>query len=72
MSIVLDLQEYADGLQGKGVHGAMLALDATFDTEAMARALGIPSNKHMLHRHLYEEMKSLSIASRYIIRIKHS
>ncbi|XP_067443110.1 kazrin-A-like [Thunnus thynnus] len=38
-----------------------MALDPSFDTDAMAKALGIPSNKHMLHRHLYEEMKSLAV-----------
>lgn len=57
-------QEFADNLQGKGVHGALIALDPSFDTDAMAKALGIPNNKHMLHRHLYEEMKSLSVPPR--------
>ncbi|XP_067359531.1 kazrin, periplakin interacting protein b isoform X5 [Channa argus] len=57
----IDLKEYADNLQGKGIHGAVMALDPSFDTEAMAKALGIPSNKHMLHRHLYEEMKLLAV-----------
>uniref|UniRef100_A0A3B3CSW0 Kazrin, periplakin interacting protein b n=1 Tax=Oryzias melastigma TaxID=30732 RepID=A0A3B3CSW0_ORYME len=58
----IDLKEFADNLPGKGVHGAVIALDPSFDTEAMAKALGIPGNKHMLHRHLYEEMKSLSLS----------
>ncbi|KAJ7998496.1 hypothetical protein DPEC_G00205530 [Dallia pectoralis] len=57
----IDLKEYANSLQGKGVHGAVLALDLSFDADAMAVALGIPSHKHMLHRHLYEEMKALAI-----------
>uniref|UniRef100_A0AAX7SY71 SAM domain-containing protein n=1 Tax=Astatotilapia calliptera TaxID=8154 RepID=A0AAX7SY71_ASTCA len=57
----IDLKEFADNLQGKGIHGAVMALDQSFDTDAMAKALGIPSNKHMLHRHLYEEMKSLAV-----------
>uniref|UniRef100_A0A3B4GPV0 Kazrin-like n=1 Tax=Pundamilia nyererei TaxID=303518 RepID=A0A3B4GPV0_9CICH len=56
----IDLKEFADNLQGKGIHGAVMALDQSFDTDAMAKALGIPSNKRMLHRHLYEEMKSLA------------
>lgn len=43
-----------------------MALDPSFDTDAMAKALGIPSNKHMLHRHLYEEMKLLAVPHRYI------
>lgn len=58
------VQEFADNLQGKGIHGAVMALDPSFDTDAMAKALGIPSNKHMLHRHLYEEMKSLAVPHR--------
>uniref|UniRef100_A0A8C7WT37 SAM domain-containing protein n=1 Tax=Oryzias sinensis TaxID=183150 RepID=A0A8C7WT37_9TELE len=60
----IDLKEFADNLQGKGVHGAVIALDPSFDTDALAKALGIPNNKHMLHRHLYEEMKSLSVPPR--------
>ncbi|XP_019911193.2 kazrin, periplakin interacting protein b isoform X3 [Esox lucius] len=60
----IDLKEYADSLQGRGVHGAVLALDLSFDADAMAVALGIPSHKHMLHRHLYEEMKALAIPAR--------
>lgn len=63
------LQEYADNLQGKGIHGAVMALDPSFDTDAMAKALGIPSNKHMLHRHLYEEMKLLAVPHRYRLYI---
>ncbi|MEQ2225187.1 hypothetical protein ILYODFUR_014985 [Ilyodon furcidens] len=55
-----DKEEFAENLQGKGIHGAVMTMDQSFDTEALAKALGIPSNKHMLHRHLYEEMKSLS------------
>lgn len=39
-----------------------MALDPAFDADSMAKALGIPSNKHMLHRHLYEEMKTLSVS----------
>lgn len=58
------LQEFADNLQGKGIHGALMTLDPSFDTETMAKALGIPGNKHMLHRHLYEELKSLTVPHR--------
>ncbi|XP_055773490.1 kazrin-like isoform X2 [Salvelinus fontinalis] len=61
----IDLKEYADSLHGRGVHGAVLALDPSFDADAMGRALGIPSHKHMLHRHLYEEMKALAIPARH-------
>ncbi|XP_030230752.1 kazrin-A isoform X2 [Gadus morhua] len=57
----IDLREYADNLKGKGIHGALMALDPSFDTDTMARVLGIPLNKHMLHRHLYQEMRLLSV-----------
>ncbi|KAG7256000.1 hypothetical protein CRUP_014236 [Coryphaenoides rupestris] len=55
----IDLKEYADNLQNSGVHGAVLVLDPTFNTDAMATALGIHSSKHMIRRHLVEEMQSL-------------
>ncbi|XP_066528060.1 kazrin, periplakin interacting protein b isoform X2 [Hoplias malabaricus] len=55
----IDLKEYAENLQNSGVHGAVMVLDPTFSAESMAKALEIPSNKHMIHRHLYEEMKVL-------------
>ena len=53
------VQEFAESLLGSGVHGAVMVLDPTFNTDAMATALGIPSNKHMVRRHLVEEMKTL-------------
>uniref|UniRef100_A0A3B3ZQC0 SAM domain-containing protein n=1 Tax=Periophthalmus magnuspinnatus TaxID=409849 RepID=A0A3B3ZQC0_9GOBI len=49
----IDLKEFADNLQSKGVHGAVLVLDPSFDPEAMSKALCIPTNRHMLHRHLW-------------------
>ncbi|XP_067288375.1 kazrin, periplakin interacting protein b isoform X2 [Pseudorasbora parva] len=55
----IDLKEYADGLQNSGIHGAVMVLDPTFSADSMAKALDIPNNKHMIHRHLYEEMKVL-------------
>ncbi|XP_016345441.1 kazrin-like [Sinocyclocheilus anshuiensis] len=55
----IDLKEYADSLQNSGIHGAVMVLDPTFSADTMAKALDIPSNKHMIHRHLYEEIKVL-------------
>ncbi|XP_023697306.1 kazrin-A isoform X3 [Paramormyrops kingsleyae] len=55
----IDLKEFADSLQNSGVHGAVMVLDPSFNTDAMATALGIPSNKHMIRRHLKEELKAL-------------
>ncbi|XP_060914492.1 kazrin-like isoform X4 [Labrus mixtus] len=55
----IDLKEFAENLLNSGVHGAAMVLDPTFNTETMATSLGIPSNKHMVRRHLVEEMKIL-------------
>ncbi|KAK1799652.1 hypothetical protein P4O66_006192, partial [Electrophorus voltai] len=55
----IDLKEYADSLQNSGVHGAVMVLDPSFSAGSLAKTLEIPSNKHMIHRHLYEEMKVL-------------
>ncbi|KAJ3586509.1 hypothetical protein NHX12_012907, partial [Muraenolepis orangiensis] len=55
----IDLKEFADNLQNAGVHGAVLVLDPTFNTDAMATALGIHTSKHMIRRHLVEEMQGL-------------
>lgn len=53
------IQEFAENLLGSGVHGAVMVLDPSFNCDAMATALGIPNNKHMVRRHLVEEMKML-------------
>ncbi|KAM9752160.1 kazrin-like isoform 5-T6 [Menidia menidia] len=55
----IDLKEFADSLLNSGVHGAVMVLDPTFNTDTMATTLGIPNNKHMVRRHLVEEMKTL-------------
>ncbi|KAJ8388946.1 hypothetical protein AAFF_G00125070 [Aldrovandia affinis] len=60
----IDLKEFADSLQSSGVHGAVMVLDPSFNIDAMATALGIPSNKHMIRRHLCEEMKALISSAR--------
>ncbi|KAM6929770.1 kazrin-A isoform 2-T2 [Lycodopsis pacificus] len=60
----IDLREFAESLLSSGVHGAVMVLDPTFNIDAMATALGIPSNKHMVRRHLVEEMKTLIVPAR--------
>ncbi|XP_059572401.1 kazrin isoform X2 [Alligator mississippiensis] len=55
----IDLKEYADNLMNSGVHGAVLVLEPTFNAETMATALGIPSTKHILRKHLAEEMNAI-------------
>uniref|UniRef100_M4AQE2 Kazrin, periplakin interacting protein a n=1 Tax=Xiphophorus maculatus TaxID=8083 RepID=M4AQE2_XIPMA len=61
----IDLKEYADSLLSSGVHGAVMMLDPSFNTDSMATALGIPSNKHMVRRHLDEEMMALIGSARW-------
>lgn len=41
--VVLPLQEYANNLVESGVHGALVALDESFDHNALALALQIPT-----------------------------
>ncbi|XP_078414285.1 kazrin-like isoform X5 [Cetorhinus maximus] len=61
----IDLKEYADNLLNSGIHGAVLVLEPTFNSEAMATALGIPSNKHIIRRHLFEELNLIINPARH-------
>lgn len=54
------MQEFAESLLNSGIHGAVMVLDPTFNTDTMATVLGISSSKHMVRRHLVEEMKTLN------------
>ncbi|KAM7404509.1 hypothetical protein PAMP_011852 [Pampus punctatissimus] len=60
----IDLKEFAESLLNSGVHGAVMVLDPTFNTDTMATVLGIPNSKHMVRRHLVEEMKTLICPAR--------
>ena len=40
---LIGLKEYSSNLQESGVHGALIALDDTFDATQMAMALQIPN-----------------------------
>ncbi|XP_072035835.1 kazrin-like isoform X2 [Amphiura filiformis] len=55
----IDLKEYADNLLDSGVHGALLVLEPSFDSDAMANALGIPTSKTIIRRHLTTELNGL-------------
>lgn len=55
----IDLKEYANNLEDSGVHGALLVLEPSFDADAMANALGIPSSKTIIRRHLTTELNAL-------------
>ncbi|KAI9565476.1 hypothetical protein GHT06_009268 [Daphnia sinensis] len=55
----IDLAEYADNLRESGIHGALVVLDPTFNADVMATAMGIPTSKNIIRRHLATELESL-------------
>jgi hypothetical protein len=57
----LTLQEYANSLLESGVHGALIALDESFDYNSMALALQIPTQNTQVWHHSWKIMwKGLS------------
>lgn len=48
-----------------GVHGALVVLEHSFSAETMATALGIPSSKTIIRRHLATEFENLIMPARY-------
>lgn len=55
----IELAEYADNLHGTGVHGAVIALDETFDCNTLAYALQIPSQNTQIRQILEREFNWL-------------
>ncbi|XP_076330128.1 kazrin-like isoform X2 [Tachypleus tridentatus] len=55
----IDLAEYAENLQDSGVHGALVVLEHSFSADTMATALGIPTSKNIIRRHLTTELNNL-------------
>jgi hypothetical protein len=47
------LKEYANNLTETGVHGGLIALDETFDHNALALALQIPNQQTTVKRNSY-------------------
>ncbi|KAF2361126.1 Sterile alpha motif domain [Trinorchestia longiramus] len=60
----IDLGEYADNLTDSGVHGGLVVLESTFTADTMATALGIPSSKSIIRRHLATELETLVLPQR--------
>lgn len=48
---IVCLQEYGNNLLESGVHGAIVALDESFDANAMALALQIPTQNIQVRLH---------------------
>lgn len=55
----IGLNEYADNLHDTGVHGAVIALDDTFDFSTLAYALQIPSQNTQIRQILEREFNWL-------------
>lgn len=55
----IDLGEYAENLKDSGIHGAFVVLDPAFNADVMATAMGIPTSKNIIRRHLATELESL-------------
>jgi hypothetical protein len=48
LTTINGLKEYANNLTETGIHGGLIALDETFDYNALALALQIPSQQTMV------------------------
>lgn len=58
-SASIDLGEYAENLRNTGVHGALAVLEPSFTADTIATALGIPTSKNIIRRHLTTEWQNL-------------
>ncbi|GFN75877.1 kazrin [Plakobranchus ocellatus] len=62
----IDLGEYSELLLESGVHGALMVLEPSFNTDSLASILGIPLSKSYITRHLSSELdKILKPARKY-------
>ncbi|KAA3679502.1 uncharacterized protein DEA37_0000094 [Paragonimus westermani] len=55
----IELPEYAPGLAGSGVHGALIVLEDRLTPDLLANILHIPSNKTLVRRHLNSKFAEL-------------
>ncbi|XP_050693909.1 liprin-alpha-1-like [Eriocheir sinensis] len=55
----IGLKEYANNLVESGVHGALVALDESFDHNALALALQIPTQNTQARQQLEQEFRNL-------------
>ncbi|CAF0890279.1 unnamed protein product [Adineta ricciae] len=59
LSSISGLKDYANNLTETGVHGGLIALDETFDANALALALQIPSQQTITRQILEREFRLL-------------
>lgn len=57
--VSIGLREYANNLVESGVHGALLSLDETYDSVALALALQIPTQNSQARQCLEREFNNL-------------
>ena len=58
----IGLKDYANNLIESGVHGALIALDESFDHNSMALALQVPnSTAQVKYRHTYAEVIEITM-----------
>ncbi|OAF65071.1 hypothetical protein A3Q56_07097 [Intoshia linei] len=55
----IDLSEYSNNLKETGIHGYVLMNDSSFVGESFATALGIPTSKAYIRRHVITELEQL-------------
>ena len=56
LSSISGLKDYANNLTETGVHGGLIALDETFDANALALALQIPSQQTIVSRNVHKSV----------------
>ncbi|KAH9495119.1 hypothetical protein Btru_018214 [Bulinus truncatus] len=55
----IDLGEYSENLIESGVHGALMVLEPSFNSDTLASILGIPPSKSYIRRHLATELENI-------------
>ncbi|MEQ2202809.1 Liprin-alpha-4, partial [Xenoophorus captivus] len=55
----IGLKEYSSNLYESGVHGALLALDESFDHNSLALLLQIPTQNTQVHTHTHTQCKNV-------------
>lgn len=62
-----NLNHYITSVIDSGVHGGLVVLEPSFNGDTMATALGIPTSKNIIRRHLTAELEALILPARYVI-----
>lgn len=66
LAVLCHCQEFSDNLRESGVHGALMVLEPSFNSDTLATALAIPPSKCYIRRHLASELDTLLRPARYV------